>query len=74
MGELAFSMADVYGHGFGFNTTRTATLPEEDDQLALVDDQSSAKKNPANHDPKMSRNILVGVAIIAVIIVLFSIN
>lgn len=74
MGELTFKMADLYGQDFGFNTTRTESLPEEEDQLALVDDQALAKKNPVHHDPKISRNILIGMAIIGVIIILFSIN
>lgn len=73
MGELTFHMSDLYGQSFGFGTTRTETLPEEDDQMALVDDQTAAKKNPANHDPKVSRNILIGLAIIGVIIIVFSI-
>lgn len=72
-GELTFSMADLYGPAFGFSTTRNVSLPEEDDQKALVDDQNTAKKNPAHHDPKLSRNILIGIAIIGVVIAMFSI-
>lgn len=74
MGELSFKMADIYGQNFGFNTTRAETLPEEEDQNALVDDQALAKKNPVHHDPKISRNILIGMGVIGAIIILFSIN
>ena len=38
-GAIAFSFADVYGTGFG---TTEATIPEENDQMALVDDQKAA--------------------------------
>lgn len=72
MGALNFYMKDLYGQGF--NDTRLQTVPEEGDQLALVDDQDLAKKNPVNHDPAISRNILIGIIAIIVIIILFSLG
>lgn len=38
-GAINFPMADVYGMGFG---TTENTIPEANDQQALVDDQKSA--------------------------------
>ncbi|MGE7954922.1 hypothetical protein [Lysinibacillus xylanilyticus] len=73
-GQLGFSLVDLYGHKFGAVTTRDETIPEASDQVALVDDQKMAAKNPATHDAALSKNILIGIAIIGVIIVLFSIS
>lgn len=72
MAALNFHMKDIYGTGF--TDTRMQTVPEEGDQLALVDDQDLAKKNPVNHDPAISRNIIIGIIAIIAIIILFSLN
>lgn len=73
-GALNFYMKDVYGNGSGYMDSRTQTVPEEGDQLALVDDQDTAKKNPVRHDPKASRNIIIGIIAIMVIVILFSLG
>lgn len=74
MGALNFYMKDLYGHGNGYMDSRTQTVPEEGDQLALVDDQELASKNPVRHDPAISRNIIIGILAIMVIIILFSLS
>ena len=38
-GAMNFYMAEIYGHGYG---TTEDTIPEANDQNALVDDQKSA--------------------------------
>lgn len=73
-GALNFFMKDVYGHESGYMDSRTQTVPEEQDQLALVDDQDAAKKNPVMHDPKASRNIIIGIVAIIAIVILFSLG
>lgn len=74
MAELTFYMKDLYGSGSGYMDSRTQTVPEEDDQNALVDDQTLAAKNPVMHDPSVSRNILIGIVIMVAIIILFSLK
>lgn len=74
LGELGFKMSDLYGQKFGVPvTTRDETIPEAADQVALPDDQKMAVKNPATHDAALSKNILIGIAIIGIVIVVFSI-
>lgn len=75
VGELGFKLSDLYGPKFGQpTTTRDETIPEASDQVALVDDQKMAAKNPATHDAGLSKNILIGIGIIGVLIVVFSIK
>lgn len=69
-GALNFYAKDVYGEGFA--DTRSQTVPEENDQMALVDDQELAEKNPAKHDPAISRGIIIGLIIMLAIIFIFS--
>ena len=72
-GELGFFFSDLYGNAQGWQTTRSQVIPEEDDQMALVDDQTAAVKNPVNEDPKQGQYIITGMIIFAIIIVAFSI-
>lgn len=72
-GELNFYMHDLYGHNYGAKNTRAESLPEAEDQMALVDSQETAVKQPVDHDPQLSKNILIGIGIFAIIVVAFSI-
>jgi len=72
MPALNFYSKDLYGSGY--MDSRMQTVPEEQDQVALVDDQETAVKHQVRHDPAISRNILVGLGIITIVIVLFSIK
>lgn len=67
-GAIAFSFADVYGTGFG--TTET-TIPEDSDQMALVDDQKAA--GAVSETGKKKTPILAAVVLLLVIAVLMGV-
>lgn len=71
-GELNFFVSDIYGSGY--KNTRTESVPEAEDQMALVDSEDLARKQPVDHDPSLSKNILIGIGIFAIIVVAFSIT
>ena len=73
MGKLSFPIKNVYGNS-GFQTTRENTVVEPEDQNTLVDDQDLGEKLQVNHDPSLSKNIIVGILAITVIIILFSLG
>lgn len=72
MGELSFKLTDLYGHKFGYESTRSLVTPEAEDQLALVDSEDLAKKVTPNADPSFPRNILIGFFILTMAMIFFS--
>jgi capsular polysaccharide biosynthesis protein len=70
MGELKFSMADLYPGMAGFYGTRQTTIPEAADQSALVDNEEAAKENSVHTTPSQHRNILIGIIVAVVVLVL----
>lgn len=71
MPALNFYARDIYGTGYA--DTRNQTVPEADDQMALVDDEELAVKNPVNQDPAIPRNMLIGIIVMIVVIFAFSV-
>ncbi|KYC77729.1 hypothetical protein B4092_4704 [Bacillus licheniformis] len=71
LGELFFHTADLYPN-LGFMSTRTATLPEVEDQHALVDDEDMAKEVDVKQNPITYKQILLGFGIIFLFVFLFS--
>lgn len=61
MGAIDYYMSEIYGTGFG--TTET-TIPEADDQKALVDDQKAAAA--VSESGKKKTPMLLAVAMIAI--------
>lgn len=67
-GAINFSFADVYGTGYG--TTET-TIPEADDQTALVDDQKAA--GAVSESGKKKTPILAAIVLLLVLAVLMGV-
>ena len=61
-GAINFYMADIYGTGY--STTET-TIPEADDQVALVDDQKAA--GAVSETGKKKVPILAAIALLIVV-------
>lgn len=57
VGQMNFGLADAYP-GMGFWTTRQQTVPEAEDQMALVDDEDLAHDNPDLHKTNLTRRSL----------------
>lgn len=71
-GSMNFGLADLYP-GMGFWTTRGETVPEADDQLALVDDEDAAHNNPELGKSQLThRSLWVSIAVIFGIVFLLS--
>ena len=71
LGELFFHAADLYPN-MGFMTTRSATVPEAEDQNTLVDDEDAAKEVDVKQNPITYKQILLGFGIIFLFVFLFS--
>ena len=69
MGALNFSFGDIYPN-LGSGTTRLLTVPEAEDQTSLVDDQEMAQAAQVQHSPQASKNIILSLIIIFVVMVL----
>lgn len=67
-----FTMADIYGHDFGYATTRMQSIPEENDQEVLLDENIAAED--VHTDPAAKRNMMLFVIGALVLIVLFSMS
>lgn len=69
---MNYGLADLYGTNYGFYQTRQQSIPEADDQEALIDESETIKDNPHNVDPKKQKSIFVSVAVILALIVFLS--
>jgi hypothetical protein len=72
VGALNFGLADLYGSSMGFYQTRQQSIPEADDQDALVDEPEVSARNPHNVDPAKHKSIFVSVGVVLVLIFLMS--
>ncbi len=71
LGEMFFHTGDLYPN-LGFLSTRSATVPEPEDQMSLVDDEDTAKEHDVKQDPVTSKQILLGFGIVFLVVFLFS--
>lgn len=69
MGELSFSMSDLYP-AMAFATTRMQTIPEAEDQNTLVDDQEAAEQTDVQQNPQQRKNIVLSLIIFVIVIIL----
>ena len=65
MGAINFPMSDIYG---GFAGTTEYTIPEAEDQNALVDDQKATDTALPNTANKFKIYLAIGLILILVII------
>jgi hypothetical protein len=66
-------MHDLYPN-MGYLSTRGQSIPEAEDQNTLVDDQDLAESKQVNHNPVMSKKMLITMIVIAAIVLLFSVK
>jgi hypothetical protein len=69
---ISYSMADLYPGMSGYYTTRTTTVPEAEDQTALVDDEELAKETSIHTTPQKHRNIFLSIITVIVVMFVFS--
>jgi capsular polysaccharide biosynthesis protein len=72
MSALNFTMADLYPGMAGYYTTRTTTVPEAEDQNALVDDEEASRENSVHTSPAAHRNMFMSIAVVVAIMMLYS--
>lgn len=72
VGAMNFGLADLYGPGYGFYRTNQQSIPEADDQEALIDESEKIKDNPHNVDPKQQKSIFVAVGVVLMLVVFLS--
>ncbi|MCY8507874.1 hypothetical protein, partial [Bacillus atrophaeus] len=53
-------------------TARSATVPEAEDQMSLVDDEDTAKEHDVRQNPITNKQILLGFGIVFLFVFLFS--
>ncbi|HDR7311501.1 TPA: hypothetical protein QCX08_004009 [Bacillus cytotoxicus] len=68
-GELSHFMKDLYPN-MGFQNTTYTTIPEAEDQNALVDDQKVAEESQKADNKAGHKNIMLGIVLILIIMFL----
>jgi hypothetical protein len=71
-GQMSFLMSDVYPGMYGHYDTRATTIPEAEDQQALVDDDEAARENSVHTSPAQHRNIFVSIIVVFIFMFLVS--
>ncbi|MDA2733461.1 hypothetical protein PDR34_27430 [Bacillus cereus] len=65
-GEMSHYMKDLYPN-MGFQNTTYQTIPEAEDQQALVDDQKIAEETGKMENKAGHKNIMLGIVLILII-------
>lgn len=65
-GELSHYMKDLYPN-MGFENTTYLSIPEAEDQQAMVDDQKVAEETAKSSNKAGHKNILLGIILLVII-------
>lgn len=65
-GEMNHFMKDLYPN-MGFQNTTYTTIPEAEDQQALVDDQKIAEESAKQKNSGGHKNIMLGIILLIII-------
>jgi len=72
-GAMNYFMSDLYP-GYSFQSTRTESVPETEDQKVLLDDPGVGNKVIKEVDPKKHNRIFGTILVVLAIIMVMSVN